>query len=497
MTSTRDCLRHFDLNQSESSTRSLLVMTILKYKRKLNDLEIKELQAVLTLYKPDLELKPIVKKETLKLQVETHFSSLPTKPLWYTSDPSNPTFYFTADDQTRNVTCIDESAITEASEFDKDRPFHWKFESDSKPPEARQTGNPPETNHPLNVISDNRSVASHHSRFTNDSLDENGNQPQDLIHIIKTQSEQIEGLLTVLGTKKSHTVNDKFKITYSEETGIPAFLAQVEEWSKLYDYDDAAKIKKAIASLVMSKEGLAIRECLNAQSFTTWEQFKKQLNGLLGKDRAHYRAQFRSMTPKEYESFGAFLARLTLAYKYANSLDDQHLSEKDKELIKQQFIENLSYPIRGYLESEDYLGNIHFENMATRATQLQRSHQPAKAEQICALRQQPKSVSFQPPEQTNDLKNFISEQGRVLQNQAQLLEKMVNLVISNNQNHSNHSNSRSRSPHRNDSRNRSPSRNARGQMSDETRARLASQICYNFRNGNCKWGEKCHRQHLN
>ena len=489
-------------------------MTILKYKRKLNDLEIKELQAVLAKYKPELDLKSIAKKETFKLQVQAHFGSLSTKPLWYTTEPDNPFFYFSADDENRTITCIDVvTEISDESEFNNDRPFKWKFDSDEKPPQVPPTENESENPQAVHIFNDHRSVASHHSRYTNDSLNENSNQPQDLIDIIKTQSEQIEGLLTVLGTKKSHTVNDKFKITYSEETGIPAFLAQVEEWSKLYDYDDAAKIKKAIASLVMSKEGLAIRECLNAQSFTTWEQFKKQLNGLLGKDRAHYRAQFRSMTPKEYESFGSFLARLTLAYKYANSLDDKQLSEKDKELIKVQFIENLSYPIRGYLESEDYLGNIHFENMATRATQLQRAHQPAKAEQICALRQQPKSVSFQPPEQTNDLKNFISEQGRVLQNQSQLLEKMLQLVISN-QNHKNNSDTRSeqhysrnRSPGRNYSRNRSPGRdfsrnqsshrNARGPMSDETRERLASQPCYYFKNGNCKWGDRCHRSHLN
>ena len=474
-------------------------MTILKYKRKLNELIVQELQAVLIKFNPHLDLKPFTKKETLKLQVETHFSSLPTKPLWYTSEPSNPTFYFTANDENREILCIDESEITEnLADYDNNRPFNWKFDSEGKPPQAPKSENDPK---PTDNTDDRLELASNHSSVYSKLFHE---EPRELITIIKNQSDQIEGLMTLLGNRNSQSVNDKFKITYSEETGIPAFLAQVEEWSKLYNYDDAAKIKKAIASLVMSKEGLAIRECLNAQSFSTWEEFKKTINGLLGKDRAHYRTQFRSMSPKEYESFGSFLARLTLAYKYANSLDDQNLSEKDKELIKQQFIECMSYPLRGHLESEDYLDQITFENMATRATQLQRAHQPQKAEQICALRQQPKSVSFQPPEQTNDLKNFISEQGRVLQNQAQLLEKMVNLVISNNQNHSNYSNSRSNyqssrshSPHRNDSRNRSPSRNARGQMSDETRARLASQVCYNFRNGNCKWGEKCHRKHLN
>lgn len=461
-------------------------MTILKYKRKLNELIVQELQAVLIKFHPHLDLKPFTKKETLKLQVETHFSSLPTKPLWYTSEPSNPTFYFTANDENREILCIDESEINEnLTDYDNNRPFNWKFDSEVKPPQASQS----ETDERLELASNHSSV---YSKLFHE-------EPRELITIIKSQSDQIEGLMTLLGNRNSQSVNDKFKITYSEETGIPAFLAQVEEWSKLYNYDDAAKIKKAIASLVMSKEGLAIRECLNAQSFSTWEEFKKTINGLLGKDRAHYRTQFRSMSPKEYESFGSFLARLTLAYKYANSLDDQNLSEKDKELIKQQFIECMSYPLRGHLESEDYLDQITFENMATRATQLQRAHQPQKAEQICALRQQPKSVSFQPPEQTNDLKNFISEQGRVLQNQAQLLEKMVNLVINNsqNQNNSNSHHSRSRSPNPNFSRNRSPSRNARGEMSDDTRARLSHQVCYNFRNGNCRWGSKCHRKHLN
>ena len=493
-------------------------MTILKYKRKLNDLEIKELQAVLTKYKPELDLKTIAKKETFKLQVQAHFGSLSTKPLWYTTEPDNPFFYFSADDETRTITCVDVvTEISEESEFNNDRPFKWKFESDEKPPQASEpkpplaTDQKTEINQSANQL-DNRSETSHHTRTYSDYFQDNDN-PRDLIAIIQKQSDQMEILMSQLGNRNSQRVNDKFKITYSEETGIPAFLAQIEEWSKLYNYDDSDKIKKAIASLVMSKEGLAIRECLNAQSFSTWEQFKKTINGLLGKDRAHYRAQFRSITPKDYENFGSFLARLTLSYKYANALDDQALTEKDKDLIKQQFIESLNYPLRGHLESEDYLGNIQFENMATRATQLQRAHQPAKAEQVCALRQQPKSVSFQPPEQTNDLKNFISEQGRVLQNQSQLLEKMLQLVISN-QNQKNNSNTRSdqhysrnRSPGRNYSRDRSPGRdfsrnqsshrNARGPMSDETRAKLASQPCYYFKNGNCRWGDRCHRSHLN
>ena len=473
-------------------------MVLLKYKRKLNDLEIKELQAVLTQYNPTLDLKPFVKKETLKLQVQTHFSTLQSKPLWYSSDPEDPTFYFTADDATRVIVCVDESDITDnIAEYENNRPKNWNFGPEQKPPQAAETSEPLRDINPLET----KSIISHHtSEYFNDN-------ELELVSVIKKQSDQIDNLMALLENKNSHSVNDKFKITYSEETGIPAFLAQVEEWSKLYNYDDAAKIKKAIASLVMSKEGLAIRECLNAQTFSTWEQFKKTINGLLGKDRAHYRAQFRTMIPKDYESFGSFLARLTLSYKYANSLDDQNLSEKDKELIKQQFIESLSYPIRGYLESEDYLGQIHFENMATRATQLQRAHQPAKAEQVCALRQQPKSVSFQPPEQSNDLKNFISEQGRVLQNQAQLLEKMLNMVITNtqnqnrpyNQNHrSDRYNSRNRSPRRDFSRNRSPRRYARGhQISDEERARLATEPCYYFQKGTCKWGDKCHRKHLN
>ena len=494
-------------------------MTILKYKRKLDELIVKELQAVLTKFNPTLDLKPFTKKETLKLKVESHFSTLTTKPLWYTSDPSNPVFYFTADDQTREITCVDHSdVISNAEEYDNSRPHNWNFESDTKPPQATEPKSPLANDQNTEMIPslsnqlDNRSEISNHTRTYSEYLHDNEN-PRELIAIIQKQSNQMEILLSQLGNKNSHSVNDKFKITYSEETGIPAFLAQVEEWSKLYNYDDAAKIKKAIASLVMSKEGLAIRECLNAQSFSTWEQFKKTLNGLLGKDRAHYRAQFRSITPKDYENFGSFLARLTLCYKYANALDDQALTEKDKDLIKQQFIESLNYPLRGHLESEDYLGNIQFENMATRATQLQRAHQPAKAEQVCALRQQPKSVSFQPPEQTNDLKNFISEQGRVLQNQSQLLEKMLQLVISN-QNHKTNSNTRSdqhysrnrspgrdysrdRSPGRDFSRNQSSYRNARGPMSDETRAILASQPCYYFKNGNCKWGDRCHRSHLN
>ena len=100
-------------------------MAILKYKRKLSELVVQELKAVLTKYNPDLDLKPFSKKETLKLQVETHFSSLPTKPLWYTSEPSNPTFYLTANDENREILCIDESEITEnLADYDNNRPFN-------------------------------------------------------------------------------------------------------------------------------------------------------------------------------------------------------------------------------------------------------------------------------------------------------------------------------------------------------------------------------------
>lgn len=470
-------------------------MTKLNYKREFNSLTIDELKAILTAYDPSINQVQLKSKKTVKFAVESLFIKLKT-PL------ENPLFYFTADDNDRSIVCVKESDIDELEIFDHDRPRTWDFSDPSGHPKTiNDTFVAEEENHSETASvhgSDHGSV--HGSQYSRQiSGDYLPSEDQNAMwELIRNQSNRMDNLISYLDTK-SRTPSipmDKFKVTYTEELGVPAFIAQVEEWSKLYNLDDPAKIQKALASLVMSKEGLAIRECIDTSPNQTWSSFKLQLNNLLGKDKAHYRQSFRSMTKTEYESFGSFLSRLTLAYKYANGLEDADLADKDKEIIVYQFIESLPYPIRGFLESEHYTGTILYSNVANRATQLQRSHQPHKAEQICALRSfrssQSANSSNHSANNDNELKSFITEQSKMLSKQSALLEHMMTLLSkqtfaqSENSNRSSNQNTRSNS--------RPNSR--RTQIPEEVIARMRTEECEKFKRGTCTWGDKCYRKHI-
>ena len=403
-------------------------MPKLNYKREFNSLTVGELKAVLTTYDPTGDQVSLKTKGTVKFAVQSAFIKL-SQPL------ENPLFYFTADDSDRSVICVKESDIDDISDFENDRPRNWDFTNPSAVPKsAEETFIADEENH--STVESDR-ISEHGASYTHS--ERGGYVPSEeqnaMWEILKSQSSRMDNLISYLDTKNKtpNVPMDKFKVTYTEELGVPAFIAQIEEWSKLYNLNDKAKIQKALASLVMSKEGLAIRECIDTSPNQTWSTFKQQLNNLLGKDKAHYRQSFRSMSKTEYESFGSFLSRLTLSYKYAHGMEDADLTDKDKEIIVYQFIESLPYPIRGFLESEHYTGTIIYSTVANRATQLQRSHQPHKAEQICALRsfrsnQSANSSVNSSANNESELKSFITEQTKMLSKQSALLEHMMTLL---------------------------------------------------------------------
>ena len=472
-------------------------MTKLNYKREFNSLTIDELKAILTAYDPSINQVPLKTKKTVKFAVQSIFIEL-GRPL------ENPLFYFTADDTDRSIICVKESEIDQIEDFDHDRPRTWDFSDPSGLPKSFNDTFLGEDEN----LSENNSVqgsdqgsvhGSHYSRQISGDYVPSEDQ-NAMWEIIKSQSNRMDNLISYLDTKTKipSVPMDKFKVTYTEELGVPAFIAQIEEWSKLYNLNDPAKIQKALASLVMSKEGLAIRECIDTSPNQTWSSFKLQLNNLLGKDKAHYRQSFRSMTKTEYESFGSFLSRLTLAYKYANGLEDADLSEKDKEIIVYQFIESLPYPIRGFLESEHYTGSILYSNVANRATQLQRSHQPHKAEQICALRSfrssQSADSSNHSANNDSELKSFITEQSKMLSKQSALLEHMMTLLSKQTFTQSENSNRSSNQHSRSNTHSRSNSR--RTQIPEEVIARMRTEECEKFKRGTCTWGDRCYRKHV-
>lgn len=462
-------------------------MTKLNYKREFNSLTVDELKAILTAYDPAIDQVPLRTKKTVKFAVQSLFIKL-SQPI------ENPLFYFTADDSNRTIVCVKESDIDQIENFDHDRPRTWDFTDPSgQPKSANDTFVADEENLSeagSDLQSDHGSVrgSQYSHRISNEYVP--SEEQNAMWDIIKNQSNRMDNLIAYLDTKQKRTnvPMDKFKVTYTEELGVPAFIAQIEEWSKLYDLDDPAKIQKALASLVMSKEGLAIRECIDTSPNQTWSRFKLQLNNLLGKDKAHYRQSFRSMSKTEYESFGSFLSRLTLSYKYANELEDAELSEKDKEIIVYQFIESLPYPIRGFLESEHYTGTILYSNVANRATQLQRSHQPHKAEQICALRSFRSSQSANSSSNNeSELKSFITEQSKMLSKQTALLEQMMTML-------SKQTVTQSERPNRPSYQN-SRANTRRNKLPEEVIARMRTEVCEKFQRGTCTWGDKCYRKH--
>ena len=455
-------------------------MAIIKYSRKFSELTKDELKAIITVWKPNYDLTPLKNKDTLVLKAtEVVLSEL-------SIDVSNdPKFYFQACDENRAITCMKRAQI-ETSEYQRDRPKNWHFpnaeEGDFHPSAFEETihpGNPDVTD----ALSEKSEPASQND--TNLFLDS----------IVRDQAKKIDQLMSLLGDKtQSSSIREKFRIEYTESAGLPTFIRQVEEWAKLNNQNDQGKIRKACASLVQSKEGLAVRECINDDATQTWAEFKAQLNAIFGKDSLHYLKELKNMRKKDYEGFGAFLSRLTLTYRYAHDLDDVPLSDHHKKQIKRAYIESLDYPLKGHLESEEHLGHLTYTNLATRSTVLQRAYQPVLAERLNHIKEESINAISQ-PNKDKVLETFLSEQTKMLQktsdmiaNQSNMMEKLIQLVSQ-------------KSIVDSDKRpgfQKKTFNNQRPRMSPEEfeawRKRVSTQICRDFANGYCH-RTNCYRLH--
>ena len=457
-------------------------MPVIKYSRKFSDLTKDELKAIILLWKPNYDLTPLKNKDTLVLKVTELVATE------HSIDVStDPKFYFEACDLTRKITCMNRGQIN-TEDYLRDRPKNWNFTEASNenfhPSAFEETLHPGTQSEAVSEENESRNITRDETRDF--MLDD----------IVRDQAKKIDQLMLLLSDKSQNSsVKEKFKIEYTESAGLPTFIRQVEEWAKLNNQNDQGKIRKACASLVQSKEGLAVRECLNDDSTQTWAEFKAQLNATFGKDALHYLKELKNMRKKEYEGFGAFLSRLTLTYRYAHELDDVPLSDHHKKQIKRAYIESLDYPLKSHLESEEHLGHLTYSNLATRSTVLQRAYQPAVAERLNHIREESINAITH-PSKDRAMENFLSEQTKMLQktsemiaNQSNMMEKLILLVSQKSSNDQVKS-----SGYR-----RYNSSNQRPKMSpaefEEWKKRVSQQICRDFENGHCRKGDSCFRIH--
>ena len=430
-------------------------MAICKYKRSYADLTIEELKAFITRVDPSVDISKLKNKATLKMKLDSLLSNNPEN-----SHSDNQVFYFEADDETRQTTSMDPNQI-DVENYDRLRPKNWNF----KPGTSEN-------------YEDHISEIESHSEL-------HVTEKSEIALSIQSNADRMEELINVMKTcqNNSNIFREKIKIEYTESLGVPAFIRQIEEWALLNDQDDVGKIRKACACLVLSRDGLAARECLNDDPSQTWSEFKIQLFDILGKDRSHYKKEFKTMTKKPYETYGGFLSRMTLNYKYGRSLDDVKLNEHHKNDIKQAFIDALEHPVKGFVEFEDDLGNVTYENVAKRAMQAHRAHVPNRTEQLCNVQRE----SMNAANNNSQMREVIAEQNmlkQMMKHQSNMMEKLIELV--SNQTLSDKKGNKFNNRSNGGSSNR---------MSMSLREKLSKQICRHFQEGNCNYGDRCYRQH--
>ena len=439
-------------------------MAVCKYKRSYEELTMEELKALISRLEPTEDLTKYKNKATLKFKLDQIFTNNPQN-----GHSQNTHFYFEACDQNKTTVSMDPNSIS-IDDYDRLRPRNWNF------PIASQEGQSGHENeHEISELHESTSIKS------------------ELCMSIQSNAEQIEKLTNIMSSSKENPnlFREKIKIEYTESLGVPAFIRQIEEWALLNGQDDTGKIRKACACLVLSRDGLAARECLNDDPNQSWSEFKIQLFDILGKDRSHYKKEFKTMVKKPYETYGGFLSRMTLNYKYGRSLDDVKLSEHHKNDIKQAFIDALDHPVKGFVEFEDDLGNITYENVAKRAMQAHRAHVPNKIEDVCHLRHSTNNSSSRNDQQNSQLRDVMTEQTmlkQMVKHQTTMMEKLIELI--SNQTLAGQS-------HRSNNQN-----NNRGQNSQSNNRfpphiieKLSKQDCRAFQQGNCRWGDRCFRKH--
>ena len=429
-------------------------MAICKYKRSYADLTIEELKAFITRVDPSVDISKLKNKATLKMKLDSLLSNNPEN-----SHSDNQVFYFEADDETRQTTSMDPNQI-DVENYDRLRPKNWNF----KPGTSEN-------------YEDHVSEIESHSEL-------HVTEKSEIALSIQSNADRMEELINVMKTcqNNSNIFREKIKIEYTESLGVPAFIRQIEEWALLNDQDDVGKIRKACACLVLSRHGLAARECLNDDPSQTWAEFKIQLFDILGKDRSHYKKEFKTMTKKPYETYGGFLSRMTLNYKYGRSLDDVKLNEHHKNDIKQAFIDALEHPVKGFVEFEDDLGNVTYENVAKRAMQAHRAHVPNRTEQLCNVQRESMNVA-----NNSQMREVIAEQNmlkQMMKHQSNMMEKLIELVSN-----------QTLSEKKGNSFNNRQTNGSSNRMSASWREKLSKQICRHFQEGKCTYGDRCYRQH--
>jgi len=436
-------------------------MVVLKYNKTYDELTRDEIIAAVRVYDDDQYNKTTQK--TVALLKLTDISTQNN----YDWD-SETLFYFDGDNATKTVVCCKPSEIV-VTEYSNTRPRYWAdFDK---------------------IVAENNRVIEIESNEENSTVSN-----QEILNMLVAQDKTINSLCNVNENTMSRKFSQLNKIKVEFDDNVPHFIALVDEWASSNQiYDDDQIIRKASAAITQSAQGMSIREALAISPSNTWGDFKQKLQELLGQDKSFYRKQFRTLQKQEFETFGQYLAKLTMNFKYAYKL--QIVSKHDRTQIKTQFIDNLEQPLKGFLEAEDLKEEIPFTNLAARAEQLFRAHGmndlTNKEHNVCHIRSQRKTPEINIPdilaESRKQNQEFFSN---MMNSQQTFMRNFMNQMRLENIRPVNAiQHSRSNLPAREYSHKRPP-------MTEARRAELKQMPCFNFKNtGKCNFAERCFYNH--
>ena len=440
-------------------------MVRIKYNKTYDELTKNELIAVLRLYNPQTSISFGEKKQDVLTKLGEVSSS---KNLDWDSETL---FYFQADSLEKTETCKGVKLPDEIipAEYNYSRPRMWsQFEKFAEQIEAASLRENSDHSENLSGVDNNEdsnsNISSSHAKQLMDFLT---TQDKTINRLCNNQEDSLQRKMSQL---------NKIKVEFDENQGVPNFIALVEEWASANNiYDDNSLIRKASAAITQSAQGMSIREALAVSPASSWQDFKQKLQELLGQDKSYYRKQFRTAKKEEYESFGVFLAKLTMHYKYAFGLTS--IKQSDMMQIKTQFIDLLDQPLKGYIESEDLKEEIPFSKLAERASQIYRAHglNDANVSKIESLN----FIKKHSPVKKTDSHDFTNQD--ILKQMAETQQAMMKLMQKLVENKPHHKKPKSNKPW-------SP-------PTEEEKAELAKQTCKKWLNDECKYGEKCYRKH--
>ena len=372
-------------------------MVVLQYNKTYDELTRDEIIAVIRTYAEDRYDKSTVKTAALQklsdISIDHDYG-------W----DSETLFYFSADNVTKAIVCFRSNEVV-PTEFNHIRPRRW---------------------------ADFEKIVPQIPEIVIDEDEQSEDPNLKIMRLLEGQDKTINNLCAAGETAYSRKFSQLNKIKVEFDDNVPHFIALMEEWASSNQiYDEDQIIRKASATITQSAQGMSIREALAISPATSWPDFKQKLQELLGQDKSFYRKQFRSLQKQEHETFGQYLAKLTMNFKYAYSL--QVISKHDRTQIKTQFIDNLEQPLKGFLESEDLKDEIPFTNLAARDEQLFRAHgmNGANEQNICHIRSQRKKPEI-------DVKSIMAETQRqnqeffnvILDSQKNFMREIMNTMRS-------------------------------------------------------------------